>query len=127
MHQKMEEMKKEAESSKENAENILLFQCTNTNDMNGIFKYLTDIAGGNPHDNHVIEVTSNSIMSPSYHPKNLLDFDSNKKYFPIPKSNDAWVLFDFKNIKIEVTSYSIKSANYGQTLKIGVLRCLMME
>lgn len=113
IHKKMEEMKKEVESAKENPKNILSFQCTDNNNMNGIFKYLTDMAGGNPHDKHVIDVTSNSIMSPDLHPKNLLDFNPNNRYAPIEKSNDAWVLFDFKNINIEVESYSIKSANYG--------------
>ena len=82
------------------------FLYDNKLEFNGIFKYLTTKTGGNIHDNGIIEITSNSI-NPPYHPKNLL----NQTSFYIIKDSikDAWVCFDFKKMKIEISNYSLKS------------------
>lgn len=76
-------------------------------DFNGIIKYLTDKTRGNIHDNKTINVTSNSYCE-SDHPKHLLDFNCENRYQAQYK-NDSWICFDFKNKRIKITSYSIKS------------------
>lgn len=79
-------------------------------ELNGIIKYLTDKTGGNIHDNNTIEVTTNSPYS-IYHPKNLLDSISGNDYYSKVRDQNAWVCFDFKKMKIEISNYSIKSSN----------------
>lgn len=78
--------------------------------FNGIIKYLTDKAGGNIHDKGIIEVSTNC---PNYDkpPKNLLDFNC-KNYFEADGRN-AWIKFDFKNMKVKLEKYSIKSYSAG--------------
>ena len=71
---------------------------------------MTKKTGGNIHDNGTIEVTSNSIFK-SNHPKKLLDFDKTNYYNAECGQTDFWICFDFKNIEIEIYSYSIKSFN----------------
>lgn len=67
--------------------------------------------GGNLHDNGTIEITSNSIISdPYYHPKNLVDYQQTTAY-KSSKNTESIVCFDFKDQKIQPTSYSIRSSN----------------
>ncbi|KAK8842759.1 hypothetical protein M9Y10_025623 [Tritrichomonas musculus] len=80
-------------------------------DFKGIIKYLTDKTLGNIHDNGTIEVTSNSYVN-EREPKYLLDYNYNHSYKP--KQTDAWVCFNFKNKKVKLTNYSIRSNINGQ-------------
>ena len=52
----------------------------------GLMRYLTEETGGNIHDNGTIEITSNSISSDGYHPKNLVDYTNNTNIYD-SKSN----------------------------------------
>ena len=79
------------------------FLYDNKLEFNGIFKFLTNKSGGNIGDN---EMTSNSI-NPSYHPKNLLN--QTNIYIVKDSIKDAWVCFDFKNMKVGISKYSLKS------------------
>lgn len=79
----------------------------NESEFNGIIKYLTTKTGGNIHDNGTIEVTTNSLCK-GQEPKYLLNFDYNGDYNASPNKK-AWVCFDFKDKKIKITNYSIKS------------------
>lgn len=72
-------------------------------------KYLTDKTGGNIHDNGTIEVTTNSIRESYEHPKCLLDFKESNYYAAKFGESNFWVCFDFKDMKIKLTNYSIKS------------------
>ena len=80
--------------------------------FNGIIKYLIDKTKGNIHDNGTIEVTTNSYYnnnkSTEYHPKNLLDYCHNS-FFWAYQDNNVWICFDFKEKKIKITNYTIKS------------------
>ena len=67
---------------------------------------MIDKTGGNIHDNGTIEVYSDTVYS-NCQPKYLLDFDDNSFYEASGKN--ASILFDFKDIKVQVSSYSIKS------------------
>lgn len=81
-------------------------------DFNGIIKYLTNKAGGNIHDRNIIAVTSNSFQS-GWDPKNLLNFSTGGNGYA-SGNNDFWVLFDFNDMKVKITSYSIKSYKLDQ-------------
>ena len=78
-------------------------------EFNGIFRHLTEKTGGNIHNNGTIEVTSNSYCS-SWEPWNLLDFDKENGYCA-NGTWDVWICFDFKEAKVKITNYSIKSIN----------------
>lgn len=52
-------------------------------------------------------MTSNSIDE---HPKYLLEVD-NDYYGALKGASDFWICFDFKNMEIEISKYSIKSSN----------------
>ena len=77
-------------------------------ELNGIFRYLTNKTGGNIHDNGTIEITSNYTYSD--HPKNVIDFDRDNYYSSNCYQHDAWICFYFKNEEVEISDYSIKSA-----------------
>ena len=74
--------------------------------MNGIINYLTKKTGGNIHDNGTIEVTSNSFKE---HPKNLLQQQG--KFVAKPGEKNAWICFDFKNMEVEISDYSVQSSS----------------
>lgn len=72
---------------------------------------MTDTTGGNIHDNGTIEITSNSINDYN-HPKHITDYNQNNssRYVSENKANSEMVL-DFKNYRIQISSYSLKSHN----------------
>ena len=89
---------------------IKTFEPISGNELNGIFKYLTDKTGGNIHENGTISVSSDSVHGPNNVPENLLKLTYNT-YAPKDKVCNAWVLFDFKNMEIEVSHYTAKSGS----------------
>ena len=101
---------------------IKVFNRQPQNEFNGIIKYLTDKTGGNIHDNGTIEVTSNSIEG-SNHPKYLLV--THGLYVPKMREANFWVCFDFKNMEIEITSYTIKSS--GDFTGVGHIKSWVIE
>lgn len=79
-------------------------------EFNGLLRYLSDETGGNIHDNGTIEVTSNSIHSDGRHPKYLLDYQNTESIsYNSNNTSDGYICFDFKDRKIQLTSYTIKS------------------
>lgn len=93
-----------------NDEKIKKFVHNEGKELQGIIHYLTKKTGGNIHDNGTIEVTTNSLNT--FHPpKNLVDFSDPQLFYHSENRNqNIWLCFDFKNMEIEVSSYSIKSA-----------------
>ncbi|KAK8841528.1 hypothetical protein M9Y10_027149 [Tritrichomonas musculus] len=91
------------------------FKLEEGRELDGILKYLTKKTGGNIHDNGTIEITSNSIYNDnnSLHPKNLVDFEKTNVY-ESKNQPDIFVCFDFKDMQIQLSDYSIKSGGDGQ-------------
>lgn len=89
--------------------NPKLFKYEKGKEFDGIFKYLTNKTGSNIHDNGTIEVTCNRFY-PSNHPKYLLDFNESQ-YFCAKDNYDVWICFDFKQMKANITNYSIRTIN----------------
>lgn len=87
--------------------NLYEFKYTKGYEFNGIMKHLTELTGGNIHENKTIEITSNSYQR-SGHPMNLVDYKKNSEYH---SNNDVntFICFDFKDKKVQITNYSIKS------------------
>ncbi|KAK8835257.1 hypothetical protein M9Y10_017042 [Tritrichomonas musculus] len=81
-------------------------------EFKGIMRHLTEETGGNIHDNGTIEITSNSVCS-SYYPRNIVDYQNDNFYHSNNQENSE-ICFDFKDKEIQITSYSLKSCNWGQ-------------
>lgn len=80
---------------------------------------MTEKTGGNIHDNGTIKIESNSLSKSNYHPKNLVDYESDNFYY---SNNEilANICFDFKDKKVNISDYSIKS--YDQESYTGHLK-----
>ena len=92
----------------------LEFKYKKGEEFNGIMKYLSDKSGGNIHDNGTIEITSNSI---GYRvPKETVDYQNDGSAFRFNNNStpNAEICFDFKNMQVQLTSYSIKSINWNK-------------
>lgn len=84
------------------------FKYTKGKDLNGILHHLSKETEGNIHDKGIIQITSNSVLSHLYHPKNLVDFHE-KNYYHSKDDGNAFVCFDFIDKLVQLSSYSIKS------------------
>lgn len=81
-------------------------------ELNGIIKYLTNQAGGNIFDKKTIGMEFSDFNKNGFHPKNTLDFNSTCYYQPNTK-DQCWFTLDFKDMRIKITSYSMKSCTYS--------------
>ena len=89
----------------------LEFKYEQGKEFEGIMKYLSDQTGGNIHDNGTIEITANSINGSNVVPKNIVDYQNDGNWFQFNSNQtpNAEICFDFKNMQVQLTSYSIKS------------------
>lgn len=78
-------------------------------EFNGINNYLINQTGGNIHDNCTVVITTNSSNGDYAHPKCLVDYQNQNNYYHSQNDTDIEVCFDFKNKKVNLTGYSIKS------------------
>jgi hypothetical protein len=83
--------------------------------LSGIVSYLTSKHRGNVHDLGIIEVTSSSLYSPAYHPKNTVNLQNHSVYseFMTQGEPNPWICYDMKNLEITLTHYSILSCQAG--------------
>lgn len=95
---------------------VKTFSPSSSQNINGIVKYLTTKTGGNIHDNGTIEVKSNSFLEEIHHPKMMLDHFSDHKYISGENANSSYIRFDFKNMRVELSHYTIKSCGDGHAL-----------
>lgn len=82
-------------------------------EFEGIMHFLSEKTNGNIHDNGTIEITSNSIDKNIFgnHPKNLVV--QNQNNYESNDDENIYVCFDFKDRRIQLTNYSIKSNKDG--------------
>ena len=76
--------------------------------QNQILKYLTEKFGGNVHTKHVVEITVSSIWSGPV--ENIVKEDDNK-WFGTYNEPDSWIKFDFKERKVLLDRYTLKTVN----------------
>ncbi|OHT00654.1 hypothetical protein TRFO_32623 [Tritrichomonas foetus] len=74
--------------------------------FNGIIHYLTTKCGGNVHSKKVIKITSSS--NGFNKPYQVADFGW-KSYWNTEYQSNAWIKYDFKKMKIQLSNYSIKT------------------
>jgi hypothetical protein len=65
-------------------------------------------------DRDVISITASSVVNPQSNPlRNLADFE-NQTYFYTQNSQNSWICYDFKNMRINLSHYSSRtSRNYN--------------
>ena len=86
------------------------FKVNESQEFRGIMRYLTEKSNGNIHDNGTINITSNSIYSSRYEPRNSVDYEKTN-YYESKDDGNAFICFDFKDRLIQLQSYSIKTCN----------------
>lgn len=76
-----------------------------------------NLSNRNPSDiisSHIIEVTSSScIGSNKFEESNVFNFESDDYFFNSKNQKNSWLCYDFKEKKVKITNYSIRSSSYG--------------
>jgi hypothetical protein len=86
-----------------------VFEYREGSSFDGIISFLTRQHGGNIHDLGIVSVTSSSVNGGRV-AKNVVDFNS----LSIGQTNgepNGWICFDFKEKRVNVHHYSIRSRN----------------
>jgi hypothetical protein len=76
--------------------------------MDGIISYLAKKHGGNVHTQKIVTVTAKSVRGPRYALFNAVDLASHKEF----ASNDEpgqWICWDFKDMRVRLTHYTIST------------------
>ena len=81
--------------------------------LDGIIAYLTRECGGNVHEKEIVEVTASSVDSLDRKPENVVDLTTSSDFCSKGEEN-SWVCYNFKQRRVAVTSYSIRSFDAGR-------------
>jgi hypothetical protein len=77
--------------------------------LEGVISDLTRNCGVQIGDRGIVSISANSINSPTSHPlRNIADFENQSCFFTNNEVN-SWICYDFKNMRIKPTHYSIRS------------------
>jgi hypothetical protein len=75
----------------------------------GLICYLAQCCGGNPHDKGIISATGTPYNNNSSHqPQNAADLQTDS-YFYSQNATDQWLCYDFKDMRVAVTHYILRS------------------
>lgn len=100
-----------APDSEPAASGTRVFKYDEQKPLNGIIAHLTRQCGGNVHDKGVVEVTASSDFVGQV-PKNAADLEADT-CFGSNNGLDTWLCYDFKDLKVTPTSYTIRSRFNG--------------
>jgi hypothetical protein len=79
--------------------------------IDGVISYLTQKHGGNVHDAGIVTITSKSVASdPMWALRNIADLTS-VSYFISKSEPGQWVCWDFHEMRIRPTHYTIRSVH----------------
>jgi hypothetical protein len=86
------------------------FPLRNANPLDGIISYLTRKHGGNVHDKGIVTITSQSVYedNPKYATRSVADLASDS-YFWSKDEPGQWVCWDFHEMRVHPTRYTIRS------------------
>lgn len=111
-HSKSEKSDKKEKKKSKGKLKYFPYKEESRNYFDGIIKYLTKKCGGNVSMKNVVNVTASSTFS-SNKPSNVVDFDNPNSYFESINNSmfNEWVKYDFKELRVKPTYYSILSGN----------------
>jgi hypothetical protein len=80
--------------------------------LDGIISYLTRKHGGNVHEKGIVTITSKSVDStrPDCAPQNVADLTT-ESYFYADAEPDQWICWDFGELRVYPTHYTIKAVD----------------
>jgi hypothetical protein len=79
--------------------------------LTGIIARLSAECDGNVHKRRVVRVTASSERGSSYASSNVIDLSANTEWLSQGETPDQWLCYDFQGRTVEVTNYSIQSAD----------------
>ena len=82
--------------------------------QHNIIQYLSKQCHGNVQAQNIIRITSSSTYSDDYKVENVLEKNDNK-IFGSKDIEDSWIQFDFKERKVLLDSYTLKTINNFET------------
>jgi hypothetical protein len=82
--------------------------------LTGIIAGLTSSCGGNVHERGLVSITDSSHCSDSYIGKIAANLGNANSYFCSNNNPDQWLCYDFKNSRVSLTHYSIRTPNPAQ-------------
>jgi hypothetical protein len=88
------------------------FPLNEANSLDGIISYLTGKHEGNVHDKGIVTITSKSVLSdnPKWAARNVTDLTS-ETWFWSKNEPDQWVCWDFHEMRVRPTHYTIGSSS----------------
>jgi hypothetical protein len=86
------------------------FPLQEANSLDGIIFYLTRKHGGNVHENGIVTIPSKSVYKdkPSYAARNSADLTSESSFWS-KNEPGQWVCWDFHEMRVRPTRYTIKA------------------
>ncbi|OHS95125.1 hypothetical protein TRFO_38643 [Tritrichomonas foetus] len=93
---------------------LLSFEYTDGNPLKGIISFLNDQFGGNVANKQIIDVTADSPINDDeqFSPTNVVDLDTDTRFYSKDYPNQS-ITFDFKDMRIIPTFYSIRTQGCG--------------
>jgi hypothetical protein len=98
---------------------------TKAESLDGIISYLTKKHGGNDHDKGIVTITSKSVDDPECALKNVAlqnvaDLTSDS-YFQSKDEPGQWVCWDFREMRVRLTHYTLKAPHLKSWMVEGSL------
>ena len=88
-----------------------------------IIQHLTEQYHGNVHLQNVVHITASSIYSESYKAENIVE--QNNNIFGTKSEPNSWIQFDFKEKKVLLDHYTLKTMNWN--VNSGHLKSWILE
>jgi len=82
----------------------------NGKNFDGIIKYLQDKYGPDLQNQGIITISASSCLYNSFHEK-VIDYSWDDRYISSNRPGN-WLEINFKQMKVKVTGYTLKTANY---------------
>jgi hypothetical protein len=90
-----------------------LFAPNSDSPLHGIIWHLASTSSGNLHDLGVVSASASSLHGSSYEAKFALDLQNRSSYFCSQNEANSWIRYDFNNMSVVPTHYSILSRPGG--------------
>jgi hypothetical protein len=80
--------------------------------LDGIIASLTRRFGGNVHDRGIVTISASSLLGERWAGRNAADLDSQSpdSIFASAADSNAWLLYDFKALRVRLSHYTVRSA-----------------